>query len=330
MSPSSTQAVVFTEPRSVQLQTVSLPTMGDRDLHVRTLYSGISTGTELWTLTNRYWSTKFPVVPGYQKVGRVEAVGSGVEAYAPGDLVFIPFSRIEDEVNLEWGGHTAGSIVEADQEWVFKLPEGIDPVAASQLVVAATPMHGLTDVMPIAAGERVAIIGQGAIGLNAAQIAASAGAEVYVLDLIDTRMQLAERLCGARPVRADDEGNVPEFRDRPLDAVVDTSAHAPTINRSFHWLRHGGRYCFQGYYPGETSLDLLQPHVSELVMYHPTSVTAENLHRAAAECVSGRLQIRPLISQVVPAREAPEAYARLMQRDPETLSVVLDWTEGDR
>ena len=77
------KAVVFTEPRQVEVRQIELPE-GDRgDIVVRTLYSGISAGTELWSLTGKYWCTRFPTIPGYQKVGVVEQVVVLVRAQPP-------------------------------------------------------------------------------------------------------------------------------------------------------------------------------------------------------------------------------------------------------
>ena len=61
----SCRAVVFAAPRQVELREVELPDSEPGDVVVRTLYSGISAGTELWSLTGKYWSTKFPTIPGY-------------------------------------------------------------------------------------------------------------------------------------------------------------------------------------------------------------------------------------------------------------------------
>ena len=49
-----TRAVVFTKPNQVDLISVAVPEPGPNEIAVRTLYSGISIGTERWGLTGRY------------------------------------------------------------------------------------------------------------------------------------------------------------------------------------------------------------------------------------------------------------------------------------
>lgn len=322
-------AVVFDEPRVVLVQEIDIPDPGVDDVVVRTLYSGISAGTEVWSLTGKYWSTKFPMLPGYQKVGVVEQVGEQVANYREGDLVFLRFTKVNPGTNIEWAGHTSRSVVAAQEPDMFKLPADIDLVAASQICVPAVGYHGVCEVMPISKGERVAVIGQGPIGLYASQYAALRGAKVYALDLLEPRLKLAAQLAGAVPLRGDADALKKQFADAPLDAVVDTSAHAPTINASFHWLRHGGRYCLQGYYPGLTELDLLWPHAKELVLYNPTNVTADGLKQVAQDIAGGRLKVREAISHVIKAEQAPAIYQRLIDRDPSVISAVIDWQEYD-
>ena len=321
------KAVVFVEPRVVEVQAIDLPEPNDGDVVVRTLYSGISAGTEVWSLTGKYWSTQFPTLPGYQKVGVIERVGQNVKDYREGDLVFLRFTKVNPGTNIEWAGHTSRSVVSADEPEMFKLPVDIDLIAASQICVPAVGYHGVCEVMPIKRGERVAVIGQGPIGLYATQYAALAGAKVYALDLMEPRLQLAERLAGAEPVRGDAETVAKFFADAPLDAVIDTSAHAPTVNASFLWLRNGGRYCLQGYYPGLTALDLLWPHAKELVFYNPTNCTPEGLRQVARDLADDRLKVREAITHIVTATETPAMYQRLMDRDAEVMSVVIDWQE---
>lgn len=322
------QAVVFVAPRRVAVEQVALPDPTPREIVVKTLYSGISAGTEVWSLTGQYWSTKFPTIPGYQKVGVVERVGAEVRTYAVGDLVFLRFTRVNPQTNIEWAGHTSRSVIAADEPEMFKLPGGIDAIAASQICVAAVGYHGVCEVMPIQKGERVAVIGQGPIGLCASQYAALRGAKVYALDLMEPRLALAAKLAGAEAVRGDMVAVGKQFEDQTLDAVIDTSAHAATVNASFQWLRNGGRYCLQGYYPGLTSLDLLWPHAKELVIYNPTNCTPAGERQVAEDLAAGRLKLAEMVSDVIAPEEAPTMYQRLLDRDPAVVSAVIDWREA--
>jgi len=99
--------VQLSQPRQVELREYPLPEPGPGELRVRTLYSGISAGTELATYrgTNPYlrkqWDSElalflpgqatftYPVdVWGYSEVGVVDALGPGTSGSAVGDVVW--------------------------------------------------------------------------------------------------------------------------------------------------------------------------------------------------------------------------------------------------
>ncbi len=324
----SSRAVVFVEEGKVEVQSIELPDPKPGELVIRTLFSGISPGTELWSLTGHYWSTQFPTIPGYQKVGVIERIADPTKKFSEGDIVFLRSTRVDDRTNIEWGGHTEWSVVSADEPELFRLPDGVAPEEAALLCMAAIGYHGAADIMPVETGECVAVIGLGLIGQFSAQTAMLRGAKVIGLDLLDARLDLAAELSGAvriNPSRQDPTEAIRQLQPEGLDAVIDTSAHAPTINQSFHWLRAKGRYCFQGYYPGLTSLDLLWPHAKELTFYNPTNCTLSDELQCAEHLAAGRMQMKPLISHVVPSSDAPAMYDTLLNRREDALGVVLDW-----
>ena len=79
-----THAVVFPEPKRVEVREMDVPDVAPEQVGIRTTFSGISQGTERWALTGRYghydvdYSAYFPCSPGYQAAGVVEEVGSDV------------------------------------------------------------------------------------------------------------------------------------------------------------------------------------------------------------------------------------------------------------
>ena len=89
-----THAVVFPEPKRVEIREMTVPEVSPHQVGIRTAFSGISQGTERWALTGRYghydvdYSAYFPCSPGYQAAGVVEQVGSEVTDIQEGDHVF--------------------------------------------------------------------------------------------------------------------------------------------------------------------------------------------------------------------------------------------------
>ena len=109
------QAVVFTQPRALSLQALELPALQAGQLEVAVDYSGISTGTErmLWDGSMPpFPGMGYPLVPGYETVGRV--VRTGPEAsMAAGQTVFVPGANCfgESGVRSLFGGAASRLVV---------------------------------------------------------------------------------------------------------------------------------------------------------------------------------------------------------------------------
>ncbi|MET0261514.1 MAG: alcohol dehydrogenase catalytic domain-containing protein, partial [Rariglobus sp.] len=82
------QALVAHDEKKITLETVTMPAPGKNQLRIRTLYSGISVGTEFALIKNRISWGPYPLITGYQAVGEVEEVGATVEGYRAGDRVY--------------------------------------------------------------------------------------------------------------------------------------------------------------------------------------------------------------------------------------------------
>lgn len=197
-------AIVFTRPGEIELGEVEVPSeLGPTEVLVRTQLSGLSTGTERWLLTARFFRAAtpvggergFPLVPGYQKVGVVERVGASVRAFRPGDRVFCTVGRITAgakarDVAGARGGHLRYSV--QDQAEVISLPPGLDPRAAAGLVLTQVGHNGASRP-PIEPGDVAVVLGDGLVGQYAAQTLRARGARVLISGRRAFRLDLARR-----------------------------------------------------------------------------------------------------------------------------------------
>ena len=130
-----TEAIVFTGVGQVEVRRVDVPEPGPHEVQVRTLFSTISGGTEGWILENLFtWkTTDYPCVPGYQRMGVIEAVGAEVTGWQPGERVMATVSSYPG-INAQSGSHSALSNTSAAE--IYRIPDGTDDVDASGAVVA--------------------------------------------------------------------------------------------------------------------------------------------------------------------------------------------------
>ena len=327
-----TRAVVFTKPNQVDLISVAVPEPGPNEIAVRTLYSGISIGTERWGLTGRYnhWGADvakyYPYVPGYQRAGIVEALGSAVEGFAVGDRVFSRTARIE-EPDLErrgWLGHIGYAIVALDALW--KLGPTADMEEASLWQMPAAAAHGvrLVGVQP---GELVVVTGQGLIGQMSAQMSRLRGATVISSDLMEKRVQLSALYSADIAVdgRRDNLLEViQQVQPDGADVVIDTSGNSGLFDFLLGLIRREGRICLQGYYPDPFHIEFHPTHEKRATVTFPCGrddpamlVPLFNRHQ---------LRIKPLITHRFAIHEAQEAYDLIMHRPDEALGIIFDWT----
>jgi 2-desacetyl-2-hydroxyethyl bacteriochlorophyllide A dehydrogenase len=329
-----TPAVVFPRPNQVELTMVTAPDPAPNEIAVRTVYSGISVGTERWGLTGRYnhWGDDiaryYPYVPGYQRAGIVEAVGSAVEGFAVGDRVFSRTARIEEQ-DLEhrgWLGHIGYAVVSPDALW--KLGPTADMEEASLWQMPAAGAHGvrLAGVQP---GELVVTTGQGLIGQMSAQMSRLRGATVISSDLMDKRVQLSGLHSADIAVNGRRENLrdvIRQIQPDGADVVIDTSGNSGLFDFLLGLIRREGRICLQGYYPDPFHIEFHPTHEQRATVIFPCG--RDDPAALVPLFDRHKLRIKPLITHRFPIAQAKEAYDLIINKPDEALGIIFDWTSA--
>jgi threonine dehydrogenase-like Zn-dependent dehydrogenase len=237
--------------------------------------------TEQYAGTEYERSTPFPIIQGHENVGLVEAVGPGGanawdgRALEPGDRVVPAPNRACGRCryclrrfpyyfcrNLENYGNSLSSrdaphLFGGWAEYlylrpgtaVFRVPEGLpDEIAVLTEIFAVTHSLERAAALPAPAGwrpgDRVAVIGTGALGLAHAVKASLMGAgAVLAIDHSVRRLELAARLAGALPIPAGDDVRraVLDATDgEGADVVVDATGFPGSFAQAVASVRDGG------------------------------------------------------------------------------------------
>lgn len=194
----------------------------------------------------------FPIVPGWDVAGTVEAAGPAVVHLVPGDEVF-GYVRRDD---VQWG--TTAELVPAPQRCLALKPQSLSFAEAGALPLAGlTAYQALTEALDVGEGDRVLVHrAAGGVGFNAVQIAVALGA--HVIGTASPRNHGFLRDAGAAEVLDYSAGPISGQLSEPVDAVLDlvggeTLADAPrqvrdpariasVVDPSVRDL--GGRYVF--------------------------------------------------------------------------------------
>lgn len=331
-------AVVFVEPRRIEIREMALPGVGPSQIGIRTVYSGVSQGTERWALTGRYnhfdedVPAYYPCSPGYQAAGVVDVVGAQVEAFVEGDHVFTMGTHFDDP-NHKYPGpmqasHSGYLVADASAAW--KVAPEVDLAGASLFHMAGVSRSGvrITKIQP---GDVVALIGLGMIGQMSGQAARAAGARVIATDLIASRCELAAKYSADRVVDGSAqslEEAVREEKPEGADVVIDTTGISSMYDRCRDLIRHEGKIMMQGYYADPITIEFHPTHLTRATVTFPCGWDDEFNHELADDMATGKIAIDPLITHRIPFRDAAEAYELVLEHPERSLGMVLDWAEA--
>ena len=328
-------AVVFVEPKRMEIREMDLPEPGPQQIGIRTVYSGVSQGTERWALTGRYnhfdenVPAFYPCSPGYQAAGVVDVVGSDVTDLSVGDHVFTMGTHFTDPDHKYPGpcqaSHSGYLVVDAKE--ATKVAPEVDLGAASQYHVASVSRSGvrITKIQP---GDLVVVIGLGMIGQMSAQAARRAGARVIATDLIPERCVAAAAHSADRVVDGSAESLEDIVRDEAPDGpdvVIDTTGIASMFDRCRDLVRHEGKIMMQGYYPDLIEIDFHPTHITRATVTFPCGWDDQFNDELADDMATGKVTIEPLITHRIPFQKAQEAYDLVVDHPEASLGMVLDW-----
>lgn len=216
------------------------------DIKIEIMYCGVC-HSDLHQVRNDWKSSKYPVVPGHEIIGKVTAIGREVQKYKVGDLVGVgclvdschECSACHDDMEqfcengATWtynspdkhlGGHTFGGYSESvvvNEQFVLRIPENLSPEAAAPLLCA-----GITSWSPLAhwnikKGDKVGIIGLGGLGHMGIKFAHAMGAEVVMITTSEGKSKDAKRL-GADTVLISTDSDQMKAHKGTFDFLLNT------------------------------------------------------------------------------------------------------------
>jgi 2-desacetyl-2-hydroxyethyl bacteriochlorophyllide A dehydrogenase len=319
------QAIIFPDQNRVEIGSFDLPDLQPDEMLVRTEFSGVSQGTEIWAFTGMRPEIKYPTVPGYQSVGIVEEVGSDAAKFRPGQRVAFMATRLPSQFAPTWmGGHVSRAVIRDGA----LVPEGADPAAAALAALPAVSWRGI-NMLNVRIGDLVVVTGQGLIGQGSAQMARLRGATVIATDISPKRLELSKRFSAdivVNPKEQDLGEVVRSIESGGADVVIETTGRSDQFAPSISLLRWEGQLLLQGYYPDPITFDFHKTHAKKPTIAVTCGHDFGGISVSMELMKQGKLHFRELITDLAPFTSALEVYPRLAAGDPDVLGVVFDWT----
>ena len=341
------KALILTAPHELAFEDRPDAPLGPDEVRVRTLYSGISAGTELtqyrgtspflarrWDEARRLFvdsdaaASPYPVrTLGYEEVGEVVEVGRDMGDVRVGALVFGTWN------------HRSHAVVSADYARERAMPEGADPRTGIFSHIGAVALNGVHDAQ-VRIGETVALFGLGVPGQIVAQALRASGCRVIAVDPDGGRRAVAARL-GAHVTMAPDNA-AQAIKDltggKGADACIEASGAAPALAEAIRAVAWSSRVVAMGFFQGEVAglrlgeefhhnrVQLICSQISGVAPETSHRWSKPRLWRRAVELQhEGVLDLLALITHKVPFDEAPALFERLAAGEPGVLQAVLEF-----
>jgi bacteriochlorophyllide a dehydrogenase len=305
-----TMAVVLEGPEQLSLRRLDLTDATSGDVIVDVVYSGISAGTErlLWSgLMPPFPGFAYPLVPGYESVGRVIDAGSEARDRI-GETVFIPGSTGFVGARGLFGG--AASRLVAPSARVVNIGENLNQNGVL-LALAATARHAIAD----GANPPELIVGHGVLGRLLARIVmAEHGYAPVVWENNPARVSGA---VGYEVTNSADDTR------KDYKTVMDASGAGDMLDVLIGRLARGGEVVLAGFYE-QLSFNFPAAFMREARIRVAAEWTPADLTATLGLIHTGRLNLDGLITHEVTYDQADSAY-RTAFSDPTCLKMLLDW-----
>ena len=342
------RVVTFEGPREVGIREYEERPLQPNEVRLRTLYSGISAGTELtaYRESNPYLSKRWdddrrlfleggvslrhPIEGwGYEEVGEVAEVGSEVAEVRPGEVV--------------WGtwGHKSTTVVHENWAAQRRLPPDVDPMVGIFSRIGAIALNAVLDA-DVHVGEYVAVFGQGVPGLIVAQLARLNGGTVIAVDGIPKRLELAMELGAAHTVDFTKRSPAEEIKglteNRGADVCIEISGSYRALHEAIRSTAYNSKVVSSGFFQGEGAglslgeefhhnrVNVVSSQIFGVSLALDHRWTVERLERTVmALAAEGKIGLKSLVTHVFGVDEADEAF-RMLDEDPgEAVQVVLEF-----
>jgi uncharacterized zinc-type alcohol dehydrogenase-like protein len=252
--------------------TIERRDLGRADVSVAIKYAGIC-HSDIHTARGERGETIYPLVPGHEITGIVDAVGSGVTRHAIGDRVGVgvivdscrtcascvtdreqycengateTYGAVGRDGRVTHGGYSTHVVV--DQDFVFRIPDALGLDAAAPLLCAGITLYSPLRHWGAGNGKSVAIVGMGGLGHLGVQLAAAMGADVTVLSHTLSKEADGKRFGASAYYATSDPATFDALRGK-FDLIVSTLSVPVDLEEYLSLLRVDGAFVLVGLPP---------------------------------------------------------------------------------
>lgn len=346
----------YAESRPLKMETLELGEPGDGEVRVAIKAAGLC-HSDL-SVINGDRPRPTPMALGHEAAGVVESVGPGVHDLQEGDhvvMVFVPscghcmpcaegrpalcepgnganavgtlisgerrLSRDGDAINHHLGVSAFADHAVVSRNSLVKVDPSVPFEHAALFGCAVlTGVGAAVNTAQVRAGQTVAIVGLGGVGLTALLGALASGAErVVALDMLDDKLKIARELGATDVFNVGQEGVVEAVKEATkggVNVAIETAGSEKALELAYYVTRRGGSTVTAGLAHPDKRLSI--PPVSLVAeertlkgSYVGSCVPVRDMPRYISLFQRGRLPVDKLLTHVIKPEEINEAFDRL-------------------
>ncbi|ASA23270.1 NAD(P)-dependent alcohol dehydrogenase [Paenibacillus donghaensis] len=344
--PLTMRAAVMPKPGSIEIRELPVPQVGDHEVLVKIMAVGVC-GSDLHYYEHGRvgrFIVEQPIILGHECAGLIVAIGDKVTQASIGDRVAVEPGvtcghcrackagryNLCPDVQFLATPPVDGAFVQylaIREDMVFRIPDHLSYEEAALNEPFSVGIHAAKRTR-LQAGETVAIMGMGPVGLMAVAAAKSYGAaRIMVTDLEEVRLQAAMRLGATHAVNIRNEDALEAIRQwtdgAGVDVAWETAGSPQALQSALYSLRRGGRLAIIGL-PAQDQIPLDVPFIadSEIDIYgifRYANTYSKGVEFLASENVDSSV----LITDRYPLAETREALERAIHNKSGSLKVIV-------
>jgi L-iditol 2-dehydrogenase len=293
--------------------------------------------------------------PGHEYMGTVVALGPGVDEFRIGERITVEIHAGCGQCKqcrsglytacinygLNYGDHNKGHRANGfttdggfcqyqvnNINTLVAIPDDMSDAEATLVVTAGTAMYGLTELGGLVAGESVAVLGPGPIGLLGVAVAKALGAAPVILTgTRENRLQIGRELGADHTINVRDQDPVAAIRQltngQGVDYVIECSGAPDAVNQAARMLCRGGKVCLAAFPHEAVPVDVAALVRNNIYLYGIRGEGRSATHRAAALMAQKRFDATRIHTHTFALEELPTALKYARERIEDAIKVVV-------
>lgn len=332
--------IVIPEPGKVEVKEMDKPVLQPGEAILKVLYGGIC-GSDMGTYKGTFLYASYPRIPGHEFSAEVVEVADNDYGIKPGMIVTANpyfncgkcYSCRRGFVNCCTSNQTLGAQRDGIFRQYYSMPieriydgKGLDALTLSMIEPFCISYHSVQRTA-VKQGDKVLVVGAGPIGLFAVMAAVLKGAEVYVSDVMQSRLDKALSLGAKGIIRTDKEDFAECVKSITngdgFDVCIECAGLPQTFQNCIDAAAYRGRVGLVGVSKQKLDFAFTQIQTKELDIFGSRNALKKDFVELIDLVRSGKCDVKKIITDVYELENAENAFKEMRDAPSNRLKSVI-------